>query len=172
MRLTACAAIALPCALWMSGCDPSLTLEAKAGCGEANESESRDGPEMLPGRECKSCHRGLTAAGTVFATLNATCDTGVENATIEILDMDGNTALTLTSNRVGNFFTKARLPSEFKARVTGPDGESQQMQASTSDGNCSRCHRLPGVEEARGRLSLFIADAGFALGAAAGGGAD
>ena len=170
MRFACLAAIALTCALSTSSCGPSLSLEAKAGCDEPNASESRNGPEMLPGRECKSCHRGYTAAGTVFATLNATCNTGVENATIEFLDMDDNVTLTLTSNRVGNFFTKARLPSPFRVRVTGPDGESATKKNPIDDGNCSRCHRLPGVEDARGRLSLFVPDAG--VDAAAGSGAD
>ena len=188
MRTTGSSVFALAFALWTSGCDPSLTFEAKAGCPGATPNEEREGPDMLPGRECISCHRGFSAAGTVFATLNATCDTGVEGVKIEIMDLEGNAKVTLMSNAVGNFYTKAKLPSPFRARVTGPNGEVQespteqetdtqpetqrQTEKKTHDeGNCSRCHRLPAVEGARGRLSLFVPprDPGTA---AAGSGAD
>jgi hypothetical protein len=171
MRHPALAAFALPCTLWLCACDPNLTFEAKAGCGEATPAEASHGALMLPGRECKSCHRGFTAAGTVFDSLSAACNTGVAEATVEILDMDGNAALTLTTNAAGNFYTKARLPSPFRARVRGPDGAMQEMQGSTSDGNCSRCHRQPPVEKAPGRLALQLSapDAGSPAAAGSGG---
>lgn len=157
MRLALLSVSALACLLWTSGCDPSLTIEAQAGCSDATKAEERHGPEMLPGRECNSCHRGYTAAGTVFDTLNAACNTGVAGATVEILDMDGDTKLTLTTNAVGNFYTKAKLPTPFLARVTAPDGRSQKKDKAISDGNCSRCHRQIPVEDAKGRLALDVA---------------
>jgi hypothetical protein len=156
MRPALVSVSALACLLWTSGCDPSLTFEAKAGCGEASNEESRHGPEMLPGRECKSCHRGYTASGTVFDTRDAACNTGVAGVTVEILDMPGNTQISLTTNAVGNFYTKAKLPTPFRARITAPDGRSQEMLGAMGDGNCSRCHRQPPVEDAKGRLALDV----------------
>lgn len=171
MRSTCFAVVSLACAL--CACDPPLSFEAQAGCGDASKEESKHSGQMLPGRECKSCHRGYTAAGTVFDTLNATCDTGVEGVKIEILDMDSNVKVTVMSNSVGNFYTKARLPTPFTARVTGPNGEVQQKKNAITDGNCSRCHRLPAVEMAKGRLALFVPlDRDAGVDAAEGSGAD
>ena len=167
MRSTCFALWVLVFALWTAGCDPTLTFEAKAGCGEATAEESAEGPEMLPGRECNSCHRGFTAAGTIFNTLAASCNSGVAGATVEILDMDGNTAFTLTTNAVGSFYTKRKLPAPYTARVIGPDGQMQLGHTvdpqdpdtkPISDGNCSRCHRIPPVEKATGRLALTLSD--------------
>lgn len=164
MRSEPLAFLALACTLALSGCDPALTLEAQAGCGEATQAEERHGPEMLPGRECISCHRGFTAAGTVFESLMDACNTGVADATVEIIDEAGNTTVRMTTNAVGNFYTKAQLPARFRARITAPDGLSQEMLSFGNDGNCSRCHRVQPVEKAKGRLALNPAgpDAGVA----------
>jgi len=154
MRSTCIALLCLGFVLSMTACDPALTLEAKAGCGEATPEESREGPEHLPGRECISCHRGFSAAGTVFESLDSSCDTGVEGATVEILDMDHNLVFSMTTNAVGNFYTKRRLPSPYYARVIGPDGQMTEKPDSLSEGNCSRCHRIQPVEKARGRVQF------------------
>jgi len=150
-----CAAVAV----FSWGCDPSLTEEAKAGCEEATATEERHGPDMFPGRDCISCHGEMTAAGTVFPTESSACNgAGVARVKVEILDERDNVAFAMTSNAAGNFYSKKALPKPYRARITSRDGTVMEMDSTTDDGNCARCHRVPGVEDAKGRIALMVSD--------------
>jgi hypothetical protein len=75
---------------------------------------------------------------------------------VEILDEQGNTAITLTTNSAGNFYTKKALPNPYRARITAPDGTVREMEDSTDNGNCSHCHRVPGLDDAKGRIAVEL----------------
>ena len=151
--------ITISALLLSAACDPTLTEEAKAGCEEATDAELREDAQMLPGRECMSCHDEMTAAGTVFPTETSACNgTGVARVKVEILDEDGNTAISLTTNSAGNFYTKEPLPSPYRARITSRDGTVMEMDSTTDDGNCAHCHRVPGIEDAKGRVALEVSE--------------
>jgi hypothetical protein len=110
-----------------------------------------EGPMMRPGEDCKSCH-GFTAAGTVFDTPQARVDDGVKGARIHLTGADGRT-VTVRSNEAGNFYTKERLALPLRVRVE-KGGRSEEMDIPAPDGRCNRCHTLPPLEDAPGRVSL------------------
>lgn len=157
MRLHRVPVLTSLCMLFTAACDPTLTEEAKAGCEEATDVELHEGSKMLPGRDCISCHDKMTAAGTVFPTETSACNgTGVARVKVEILDQSDNVALTLTTNSAGNFYTEKSLPKPYRARITSRDGTVMEMDSTTDQGNCTRCHRVPGIEDAQGRIALML----------------
>jgi hypothetical protein len=163
MKTVTGASIALLAALVQLGCGDALSAEGQAGCSYGTTSVSSGDENMLPGTACMTCHSNFALAGTVFATATSACaGKGAANAKVEVLDGNGNVAVTLTSNSAGNFFAKSGLPSPYTARVTGPDGTVQQMTTLQTDGSCAHCHREPPTNGAAGRIYLFGNDAGDA----------
>jgi len=143
--------------LLVGGCSFELTPEGRAGCETTVTSVSEGSATMLPGAVCGTCHHRFTAAGTVFTTVDSACDTGhAADVRVEILDSAGNTAITLTTNEAGNFYTNAALPSPYTARITAPDGTIQQMRTAQTDGRCAECHREPPTEHALGRIAVVV----------------
>ena len=75
---------------------------------------------VLLGADCLACHGGreraptFTAGGTLFADWAGTAPAA--NATVRITDATGRT-VTLTTSRVGNFETNARLTPPLTAEV-------------------------------------------------------
>ncbi|MFZ5482174.1 MAG: hypothetical protein ACOZNI_35765 [Myxococcota bacterium] len=119
-----------------------------------------EGATMLPGADCLACHtagnlvddKGVakgsddgdklwSAGGTVFADLEGT--EGVAGAIVRITDADGQ-IVTLTSNRVGNFYTALPLTFPIAAEVER-DGEIYAMQTPQDSGACNSCHRCDGA---------------------------
>src|SRR5688572_27085544 len=100
----------------------------KAGCEEATPQLLKTNQNMLPGRDCGSCHRAggqatnspFTIAGTVFTDLNSPCNPGgVMNVFVEILDEQSSLQENglLRSNGVGNFYTSFRYTTPMRIRV-------------------------------------------------------
>jgi hypothetical protein len=137
---------------------------AAAACGVPDH-----GPLMRPGENCLECHGGSalagepltvpdredarrwTIAGTVYPTLEAAPDEGVEGARVHVRDAGGR-AFTLETNSAGNFYTAE--PVRFPLRVAIEHaGQLFEMPIDVPYGGCNACHRLPPRQSAPGRLS-------------------
>lgn len=117
-----------------------------AACGEGEE----EGPNMLPGSDCLSCHTGgdaprFTAAGTVFA--GGDSNAGVAGATVTITPSSG-AVVTLTTNSVGNFYTSRSLAPPLDISVSS-GGNTNTMSGGAPSGACGSCHRPAGSLAAR-----------------------
>jgi hypothetical protein len=93
------------------------------------------GPLMAPGQDCLGCHDGgearrWTAAGTFPG----------QGRTVVLTGADGR-AITLETNRVGNFYTAERLAFPLRVAV---DGAS--MPDAVTYGGCNQCHGSGGTE--------------------------
>ncbi len=143
--------------------DPDAA-RATAGCEPATSAELAESTTMLPGRACLNCHTQggqagdadvrWTAAGTVFGSINAACNTGgIPGVTVDILDAAGKTQISLTTNAAGNFFTLAPLTFPLRARLS-KNGKTQEMAELQVTGNCHSCHAQPPANTAPGRLFL------------------
>jgi hypothetical protein len=114
-----------------------------------------DGPSMLPGEDCLSCHNGTragawTVAGTVYSDPNAPTYAGEEGAQVIVTGADGK-VLTLTSNSVGNFYTAEAIAKPFTV-VIQRGSFKMVMTAPPTTGACSACHTVPPTDGAPGRL--------------------
>ncbi len=115
---------------------------------------------MRPGGNCIACHAGnggpdYTFAGTVMAGYNDADDCrGVPNVQVEILDANGNLALTMTANAAGNFSsTNGGVELPYSARVRIGD-RVREMTTQTYNGDCNSCHTTAGADLAPGRVVL------------------
>jgi hypothetical protein len=130
-------------------------------CDDRNEQCSPgacggEGGAMLPGSDCLSCHRAggadeappWTAAGTVFSDVDGT--DGLAGVTVRITGAD-DAVLELTTNAVGNFWTKAAIATPFHAEVADR-AASAQMVAVQTTGACNSCHNCGGA--AGGKLTV------------------
>ncbi|MCS6913574.1 MAG: hypothetical protein RMK29_14105 [Myxococcales bacterium] len=135
---------------------------ATANCEASTSALRAPNAEMLPGRICGACHRAggqadhhiWTVAGTVYGSPSASCNSGgLAGVKVEILKMNGSVQATLTTNRVGNFFTSQ--PIEFPIRVRlSKDGKMAEMISPQRTGACASCHQNPGLSGAPGRVYL------------------
>jgi hypothetical protein len=107
-----------------------------------------NGPEMRPGENCLS-HHSFSAAGTVFKSAVSGTGDGLAGATVKIVDATGK-QLSLTSNRVGNFYTQTPLAFPLAIEVAAA-GAAQKMPAATN-GGCNGCHTQPPASGAPGRI--------------------
>jgi hypothetical protein len=149
------------------GCAADVDLaavpEAADGCEPPTPEELVPEPPMLPGRHCLACHtesgqasrRIWTAAGTVFDSPTAACNSGgMADVKVEILDtrQDNRVLITLYTNRTGNFFTAEPIDfSSITARVS-KNGLTRQMVGNMPSADCPACHRPGGF--AGGRIYL------------------
>lgn len=80
---------------------------------------------------------------------------GVPGVTVDILDVNGQVALTMLSNGAGNFFSEggASVAMPYTARVT-LEGRVREMATATDNGDCNSCHTSVGLEDAPGRIVL------------------
>ena len=129
----------LVCNTANEACAPNV-----AGCGG-------EGVNMLPGADCLACHGEgapagreraptFTAGGTLFADWAGTAPAA--NATVRITDAAGRT-VTLTTSRVGNFETNARLTPPLTAEVETAAGV-RRMDQEVNTGACNSCHACDG----------------------------
>jgi len=123
-------------------------------CGPDSRDCRGEGPTMLPGADCISCHtRGgpgegiLTIAGTVFT--NKYGIDPLSNATIRVTDSTGK-VVTLRSNTVGNFLANDSVTPPLQAEVE-VDGQIRAMSSSIDTGACNSCHQCEGA--AGGKLT-------------------
>ncbi len=117
---------------------------APASCDTAHPPWGLGGGDMLPGTDCRDCHRprgraktAFSVAGTVFAERHCAAQ-GVAGVAIRIVDARG-TEVVLESNAVGNFYTDARLESPLRVALVRGDVEVAMFD-SVMNGSCSRCH--------------------------------
>ncbi len=97
------------------------------GCNRCHGNGGATGPEMLPGRDCLACHVGN---GVKLFTVAGTWRSG---GIVTLRDARG-TVVTLTPNRVGNFFTDAPLQLPLTASVGG-----ETMPQPVTYGGCNQC---------------------------------
>ncbi|MFZ9520905.1 MAG: hypothetical protein ACO3A4_10550 [Silvanigrellaceae bacterium] len=119
---------------------------------------------MSPGENCLSCHGSggkaakeaqFTLAGTVFSAATSSTDQGLEGVKIDITDSAGK-AISLTSNRVGNFFTSQAISYPLKTVKVSKNGKEASMGTQVSSGGCASCHAQPAAGGAPGRLYLSL----------------
>ncbi len=115
-----------------------LILAAAAGCGVGRNVElsaiHREGPNcIMPG-----CHEGAGAAGTVYTDLTGT--TSRPGAVVEALS-DGQVALTIRTDSLGNFLYASPLSGSFIMAIDGITSTSVHILP--DDKGCNFCHTLP-----------------------------
>ena len=129
-------------------------------------SSDLDPRDMNPGLPCRACHqtekpsRAFFFMGTAFPTLHEQdrCFSTVPQGTrVEILDANGQVALTMSVRARGNFFSNSRTADvalPFTARVVTPNGAISQMTTPQMTGDCNGCHTEQGANGAPGRIVL------------------
>ena len=151
--------------LGAAGCASDVNLsavpEAQNGCEAPTPDELNPEAPMLPGRHCIGCHvsggqasrRAWTAAGTVFDSPTAKCNTqGLEGVKVEIADSNRKILITLYTNRSGNFFTAEPFKSSAIIARISKDGKWKEMQGVMTTSDCGSCHFPGGI--AGGRIYL------------------
>jgi hypothetical protein len=122
---------------------------------------TRGSPDMNPGRACITCHttnRGptLTIGGTIYPTAHEPdlCNgaNGTNGARVIIVGADGQTQ-TLTPGTSGNFNSRTRVTTPYRASVTYM-GRERAMTATQTSGDCNACHTQNGTNGAPGRILL------------------
>jgi hypothetical protein len=143
-----------------TGGDP-FSAPAKCTSGTMWTGGNRGSADMNPGRACIACHStmngpSLTIAGTVYPSAHEPdlCNgaNGSNGARVVITGADGVTQ-TLTPGASGNFNSRTRVTTPFKAKVTYMGRERTMMTAQTS-GDCNSCHTQTGTNSAPGRILL------------------
>lgn len=121
-------------------------------------------PDMNPGLPCRACHlvrepeEARFFMGTAYPTLHEEdrCFSMVPTGTrVEIIDANGNVAVTMPVRRRGNFFSSSRnanIVLPFTARVVSPSGAITQMTTPQMTGDCNGCHTEQGANGAPGRI--------------------
>jgi hypothetical protein len=132
---------------------------ALAACTPSN------GPLMRPGDDCLRCHGGSSGgtgeesdeatpwslAGTVYPTLDANADAGIEGVDVQVTDASGF-AFHLHTNLAGNFYSAEQVAFPLQVCVSR-NGATRCMEASSPHGACNLCHALPPLGEAEGRIA-------------------
>ena len=132
--------------------------DSAVACNTANEacisgSCWGDGSEMLPGADCLGCHTGTEGpprfgvGGTAF--LNTAGSAPLEGAIIRVTDAEGQVE-TLTSNAVGNFYSRTVLIPPFTAEIE-VGGVVKGMAGAVGTAGCNSCHSCEG--SAGGKLT-------------------
>ncbi|MBM4362712.1 MAG: carboxypeptidase regulatory-like domain-containing protein [Deltaproteobacteria bacterium] len=115
---------------------------------------------MRPGSDCRRCHSKdsdypsapeWTLAGTVYPLADSPAEDGVEGVTVKVTAPDGAEVLSLTTNRVGNFYTSKPLPADYRVALEY-QGERIEMPCPPPSGGCAKCHGQPPIGEAPGRI--------------------
>ena len=143
-----------------TGGDP-FTAAARCTSGTMWTGANRGSADMNPGRACITCHStmngpSLTIAGTLYPSAHEPdlCNgaNGSNGARVVITGADGAT-LTLTPGASGNFNSRTRVMTPFKAKVTYM-GRERAMNAAQTSGDCNACHTQNGTNSAPGRILL------------------
>lgn len=137
---------------------PIVIAPLVSSCGHDDD----ENEFMAPGENCLSCHGSggkaahdakFTLAGTVFPALDSATSAGLDGVAIQVVDSADKT-ISLTSNRVGNFFTSEDIAFPLKSVKVSKDGKEHAMGTQVSSGACSSCHTQPATGGAPGRLYL------------------
>jgi hypothetical protein len=158
---------------WISAGYPQGTCAADGGTTNYNtplvctsgvtNSSSEIGHEMHPGGACNTCHATtggeapqFTIAGTVYPTAHEPNDcfgVGSGAAQVIIMDANGNTQLTISTNASGNFTSTTGISKPYRAKIVA-NGKTREMAATQTDGNCNSCHTVNGANGAPGRIMM------------------
>lgn len=150
-----------------AGCVAVLSLAGGlflAACGKIGDDDDDGNEFMRPGENCLSCHGSggkaakdaqFTLAGTIFSSATAGTDQGLDGVKIDITDSAGK-SVSLTSNRVGNFFTSQAVTFPLKSVKVSKNGKEASMGSQVSSGGCASCHSQPSSGGAPGRLYLTL----------------
>lgn len=119
--------------------------------------------DMNPGLACKTCHatkaffKQYPFSGTVYPSLHEQdrCNARPPSGTkIEIIDKNGNVAITMNpSGTSGNFHSSllASVTMPYTARITA-NGRTSTMTTPQTNGDCNSCHTEQGKSGALGRI--------------------
>lgn len=134
---------------------------------DSDDDDDDDGsPDMNPGRACRACHldeeeeRAYFFMGTAYPTLHEEdrCVSIVPSGTrVEIIDANGQVAITMNVRDSGNFFNPSRTANvalPFTARVVTATGAVSQMNTPQMTGDCNGCHTELGNNGAPGRVLI------------------
>ena len=123
-----------------------------------------EGPLMLPGADCLSCHDGegrarrWTVAGTIYDEPSAPGDAGLHGASVHVADATGR-SFALRTNRAGNFYTAE--PVTFPLTVcVERRGVVSCMEEAVTRGSCNVCHGPQGVLRPENHVRFFPIAAG------------
>ncbi|MBA3460931.1 MAG: hypothetical protein H0T46_13260 [Deltaproteobacteria bacterium] len=146
---------------------PTVCSSGQKYIPQNGDDDDEDGsPDMNPGMPCRACHlanepdEARFFMGTAYPTLHEQdrCFSTVAAGTrVEILDANGNVAVTMPVRARGNFFSMSRnanIALPFTARVVSPSGAFTQMTTPQMTGDCNSCHTEQGANGAPGRILL------------------
>ena len=124
-----------------------------SACGESED----EGPEMMPGSDCLSCHTGgepgrFTAAGTVYP--GGTAGAGIGGVTVTLTGSGVGQVVTLTTNGVGNFYTGAPLTAPISVSLSGNGGSVDRP--AHNGGACGACHQQGNAAGAPERVHVGV----------------
>lgn len=130
-------------------------------CTSGATNTASEGSQMRPGRACNACHAQsggeapqFSIAGTVYPTAHEPDNcVGVGSGAVQVVIMDtnGNTQLTLSTNSSGNFDSRTAISTPYRAKVVA-NGKERVMSATQTDGDCNSCHTETGANGAPGRI--------------------
>ena len=135
----------------------AIGLASCLACG-GHDDDDKNNELMAPGQNCLACHTSggsageavFSVAGTVFGS--STADTGSGLAGVSVIITDANGVDTkLSTNSVGNFFTRTALALPLKKATVEINGQRTEMSAAPT-GDCNRCHTQPPAGGAPGRI--------------------
>jgi hypothetical protein len=106
---------------------------------------------MRPGDACVACHANFTVSGTVYPTLHEPLNCNGKSAVQVVITPASGTAVTLTTNSAGNFYSTAKIAAPYSAKVV-VGGVERAMTAKQTSGNCNSCHTQNGAQSAPGRI--------------------
>lgn len=122
--------------------------------------------EHRPGQPCLLCHSSdghllippgretFEVAGTVYGTIDADEDDGLNNVEIIFTDARGD-QFTASSNRAGNFYIEEKLVYPLEVTIRRGDDEQRMKTKIWRNGSCAHCHGpTPGADSV-GRVYLF-----------------
>jgi len=84
---------------------------------------------------------------TAHEPLNCNGKSGVQ----VVITPASGTALTLTTNAAGNFYSTAKVTTPYTAKVV-MNGAERAMTAAQTSGDCNSCHTQNGAQMAPGRI--------------------
>lgn len=170
-RIRVCAlALVLAAVTGSGGCDPGVNLDAvpkaTAECEMPTSETLQPGAQMLPGRNCMSCHvesgqagsKPFLTAGTVYlrSQMGGKCNSGgATNVTVEFFDVTDTTyqraLASVTTNEAGNFSLLAPALSKTVVRVRIRRDATMRTMANATDisDGCATCHSPTGMASDR-----------------------
>jgi hypothetical protein len=123
-------------------------------CSSGAAGAGGNGPAMLPGDACSTCH-GFSIAGTAYKTEHESegcAGASVTGATVVITDATG-AVTTLPIGTDGNFYTTDGVTGPFRAKILY-QGRERDMLTPQGFGSCNTCHTPNGANSAPGRIML------------------